>query len=146
MENLLVTEINSKIYQIRGQKVMLDSDIAKLYAVETKYLNRQVKRNIERFNEEDFMFRLTKEELDDLRCQFDTFKENLNTKYNPYVFTEQGVYMLATVINSKIAIHITKQIMRTFTALRRYALTYDELAKKIDEICKCGFPSVMKKE
>ena len=134
MENLPTENINSKIFEIRGQKVMLDRDIAELYQVETKYLNRQVKRNFERFDEEDFMFQLTKEEVDNLRCQIGTFKENLNTKYNPYVFTEQGVYMLATVINSNIAVQVTKQIMRTFTALRRYALTYEELAKKIDEI------------
>ena len=145
MEKLLVTDINSKIYQIRGQKVMLDSDIAKLYAIETSYLNRQVKRNIERFDEEDFMFQLTKEEFENLKCQIGISSWGGKRKL-PFVFTEQGVYMLATVINSKIAIHITKQIMRTFTALRRYALTYDELAKKIDEICKCGFPSVMKRE
>lgn len=136
MENLLLENINSKIYKIRGVKVMLDRDIAELYQVETKYLNRQVKRNMERFNEEDFMFQLTKEELENLRCQFGTFKENLNTKYNPYVFTEQGAYMLATVINSSIAVDVTKQIMRTFTALRRFALTYDELAKKIDTLEK----------
>jgi len=134
MENLPIENINSKIYTIRGEKVMLDRDIAELYQVETKYLNRQVKRNFERFNEKDFMFQLTKEELENLRCQIGTFKENLNTKYNPYVFTEQGVYMLATVINSDIAVQVTKQIMRTFTTLRRFALTYDELAKKIDEI------------
>ncbi len=134
MESLVMENINSRIFTVRGEKVMLDSDLAKLYQVETKYLNRQVKRNFDRFDEEDFMFQLSKEEFENLRCQFGTFNENLNTKYSPYVFTEQGVYMLATVINSSIAVKITKQIMRTFTTLRRYALSYDELSKKINEI------------
>lgn len=133
MQNLALENINSKIFEIRGQKVMLDSDLAKLYNVETSYLNRQVKRNYERFDEVDFMFQLSKEEFDDLKCQNGTSSWGGKRKL-PYVFTEQGVYMLATVINSHIAVQITKQIMRTFTALRRFALTYDELAKKIDEI------------
>ena len=133
MENLPIENINSKIYTIRDKKVMLDRDIAELYQVATKYLNRQVKRNFERFNEDDFMFQLSEEELDNLRCQIGTANISM-TRSLPYVFTEQGVYMLATVINSDIAVQVTKQIMRTFTTLRRFALTYDELAKKIDEI------------
>jgi len=133
MENLPIENINSKIFEIRGQKVMLDRDLAVLYDVETKYLKRVVNRNYERFNEEDFMFQLTKEEFENLRCQFGTSNWG-GTRYMPYVFMEQGVYMLATVINSKIAIDVTKQIMRTFTALRRFALTYEELAKKIQEL------------
>ncbi len=79
------------------------------------------------------MFQLSEKELENLRCQIGTTNISM-TRTMPYVFTEQGVYMLATVINSKIAIQITKQIMRTFTALRRFALTYDELAKKIKEL------------
>jgi len=133
MEKLAIEIINSKIYTIRGERVMLDSDLAKLYEVETKYLNRQVKRNFTRFDEEDFMFQLTDIELENLRCQNGTTNIKM-TRTNPYVFTEQGVYILATVINSVVAVQITKQIMRTFTALRRYALTYDELAKKIEQI------------
>ncbi len=133
MENLPTENINSKIFEIRGQKVMLDRDLADIYQVETKYLKRQVNRNIERFDEEDFMFQLTKEEFENLRCQIGTSSWG-GHRYMPFVFTEQGVYMLATVINSDIAVQVTKQIMRTFTALRRYALTYEELAKKIDEI------------
>ncbi len=133
MQNLALENINSKIFEIREQKVMLDSDLAELYNVETKYLNRQVKRNFERFDEVDFMFQLTENEFENLRCQIGTTKI-IMTRNNPHVFTEQGVYMLATVINSQIAVQITKQIMRTFTALRRFALTYEELAKKIEEI------------
>lgn len=133
MENLPIENINSKIYEIRGQKVMLDSDLAQLYLVETSYLNRQVKRNFERFDEEDFMFQLTQEEFENLKCQIGISSWGGKRKL-PFVFTEQGVYMLATVINSKIAIQVTKQIMRTFTALRHFALTYDELAKKIQEL------------
>ena len=111
MQNIVIENINSKIFEIRGQKVMLDSDLAELYNVETKYLNRQVKRNFERFDEQDFMFQLTEIELENLRCQIGTTKI-IMTRNNPYVFTEQGVYMLATVINSQIAVQITKQIMR----------------------------------
>lgn len=127
---------------------MLDSDLANLYQVETKVLNQAVKRNIERFPN-DFMFRLTDEDEIYLRSQNATLKneekslrsqivtssfEHGGRRYLPHVFTEQGVYMLATVLKSKVAIDVSIQIMRTFTALRRYALTYDELAKKIVEI------------
>jgi hypothetical protein len=132
MENLLMENINSKIYEVRGQKVMLDSDLAKLYQVETKRVNEQVKRNIERFPI-DFMFQLTEKEFEDLRSQNATTNFNM-TRTTPTVFTEQGVYMLATVLKSKVATDVNLQIMRTFTALRRFALTYDELAKKIEEI------------
>ena len=99
-----LVEIKNLIYVIRGQKVMLDSDLASLYEVETKYLNRAVKRNIQRFPDE-FMFQLTKSEWEDLRCQFVTFKKDVR-KYLPYVFTEQGVAMLSSVLNSEQAIQI----------------------------------------
>lgn len=126
-------EISSRILTLRGKQVMLDSDLAELYQVETKYLKRQVQRNFERFNEEDFMFTLIKEELEDLRRQFGT--TNLaKTRALPYAFTEQGVYMLATVINSSVAIEISKNIMRTFTKLREFSKHYNTLAKQIMEV------------
>lgn len=111
MDALIIQgEISAKILTLRGKQVMLDRDLAELYAVETKYLKRQVQRNFERFNEEDFMFILSKEELELLRSQIGT--TNLaKTRALPYAFTEQGVYMLATVINSPIAVEISKDIM-----------------------------------
>jgi len=127
--------IQAKIYTIRDIKVMLDSDLAELYQVETSYLNRQVKRNIERFNDLDFMFQLTKEEFENLKCQIGTSSWGGKRKL-PYVFTEQGVYMLATVINSKVAINITKTIMRTFTKIREFALDYNDITKKLEELEK----------
>ena len=134
MDELVVqAEIGSRIFTLRGKQVMLDRDLAELYKVETKYLKRQVQRNMERFNEEDFMFVMTKEEFESLRRQFGT--ANLaKTRALPYVFTEQGVYMLATVINSPIAINISKNIMRTFTKLREFSKHYNALAKKIMEV------------
>ncbi len=132
MINLPSEQIQSKIYNIRGKQVMLASDIAKLYGVETKYLNRQVKRNIERFDE-DFMFQLSKEEFEILKCQFVTSSWG-GARTLPFVFTEQGVYMLATVINSSIAIETTKAIMRTFTKIREFALSYESLVKEINTI------------
>ncbi len=136
MDELVVqAEIGSRIFTLRGKQVMLDRDLAELYKVETKYLKRQVQRNMERFNEEDFMFVMTKEEFESLRRQFGT--ANLaKTRALPYVFTEQGVYMLATVINSPIAINISKNIMRTFTKLREFSKHYNALAKKIMEVEK----------
>ena len=128
---LTVNDINTKIYTIRDTKVMLDSDLAQLYEVETKTLNRVVKRNLKRFPV-DFMFQLSDDELENLRCQIGTFNHSLkNRKYNPYVFTEQGLSMLSGLLNSDIAININIQIMRTFVEMRRYALTHDELAKQI---------------
>ncbi len=133
MENLPIEDITSKIYEIRGQKVMLDSDLANLYQVETKVLNQAVKRNIERFPD-DFRFQMNDSEKNELVTKCDRLNVLKHSSSNPFVFTEQGVYMLAAVLKSKVAIDISIQIMRTFTALRRYALTYDELAKKIVEI------------
>jgi hypothetical protein len=131
---LTLSEINSKIYEIRGQKVMLDSDLAKLYQVETKNLNKAVSRNSKRFPP-DFMFQLSYEEFENLRFQFGTFNISLkNRKYNPFVFTEQGVSMLSSVLRSDIAIEVNIQIMRTFVEMRKYALTHNELAKKIEEL------------
>jgi len=123
-------EISTKILTLRGQQVMLDRDIAELYGVETKYLKRQVQRNINRFNEEDFMFVLKQYELESLRSQFGTTNFT-KTRALPFAFTEQGVYMLATVINSPIAIDVSKNIMRTFTKLREFSKHYNALAKQI---------------
>ena len=134
MATLIVqSEINSRILTLRGKQVMIDLDLAELYGVETKYLKRQVQRNIERFNEDDFMFITTKEELINLRSQIGT--ANLaKTRALPYAFTEQGIYMLATVINSPIAIDVSKNIMRTFTKLREFSKHYNALAKQLMEI------------
>ncbi len=121
--------IQTKIFSIRGQMVMLDFDLAELYETETKYLKRSVKRNIARFPS-DFMFELEKEELENLRCNFGTSSWG-GTRYSPFAFTEQGVAMLSSVLKSEKAIQVNVAIMRAFVALRRYALTFDELAAKI---------------
>jgi len=134
MDELVVQgEINSKILTLRGKQVMLDRDLSELYGVETKYLKRQVQRNMERFNEDDFMFITTQEEFVNLRSQIGT-TSLAKTRALPYAFTEQGIYMLATVINSPTAISISKNIMRTFTKLRELSKHYNALAKQIIEV------------
>jgi len=124
--------IENKIFLVRGKKVMFDRDLAVLYGVETKFLNRAVKRNIERFPE-DFMFQLSKEELASLRFHFGTSTRG-GRRYLPYAFTENGVAMLSSVLNSERAIHVNIQIMRTFTKLREMLATHKELAHKLAEI------------
>ena len=123
MEELITEEnIENMIYEIRGKQVMLDYDLAKLYDVETKYLNRQVKRNIDRFPD-DFCFQLTKEEYYEiLRCHFGTLEleRGKYSKYLPYVFTETGVSMLASVLHSKVAIEASIKICRAFITMRKY--------------------------
>ena len=126
-------EISSHIYILRNKQVMLDRDLAALYQVETKYLKRQVQRNIERFNEDDFMFVTTKEEFQNLRSQIGTANFS-KTRALPFAFTEQGVYMLATVINSPTAISVSKNIMRTFTKLREFSKHYNALAKQLIDV------------
>lgn len=123
------------IYHIRGKKVMLDADLAQLYGVETKQLKRQVKRNIERFPD-DFMFELNQEEHDSLRCQFGTLKRGKHFKFNPLVFTEQGVSMLSSVLNSKQAIAVNIQIIRIFTRFRELLLTHKDILLKLEKIEK----------
>jgi hypothetical protein len=108
--------ISRRIFELRGQKVILDADIAELYGVSVKRLNEQVKRNIERFPE-DFMFQLKEEEGNSLRSQFATLKRGQHNKYLPYAFTRNGVNMLATVLRSKIAVQRSIFIMRAFSAL-----------------------------
>ena len=126
--------IYNNIYLIRDQKVMLDRDLAKLYGVETKYLKRQVKRNMERFPE-DFMFQLTNNEFENLRSQFGTSKWG-GTRYSPMVFTEQGVAMLSSVINSQTAIKVNIQIIRVFTKIRKMITDNLSLKLEIEEIKK----------
>jgi hypothetical protein len=124
--------IMSKIHEIRGQKVMLDSDLAELYQVETKQLKRQVRRNIDRFPK-DFMFELSKEELDSLRSQFGTSSWG-GVRYVPMAFTEQGVAMLSSVLSSPTAIKVNIQIMRLFTKMREMIASHQEVFRQLDEI------------
>jgi len=129
-----LTKFQRMIYEIRGQKVMLDRDLADLYGVELKVMNQAVKRNIERFPS-DFMFQLTGVEWKNLRSQFVTFKEDTR-KYKPYAFTEQGVSMLSSVINSKRAIEVNINIMRAFVKLRHYVLTKSDTNAQITQLRK----------
>jgi hypothetical protein len=126
--------VASRIYEIRGKRVMLDKDLAMLYKVRTKNLNKAVKRNIERFPE-DFMFQLTKEEVANLRFQFGTSSWG-GRRYLPVVFTQEGVAMLSSVLNSKRAVLVNIQIMRAFVSLRRIGLTYVGLKRRIEDMEK----------
>ena len=126
--------IADKILIIRGQKVMLDRDLADLYHVDTSLLKRQVRRNIERFPE-DFMFVLSIEEVEILRCQIGTSRWG-GTRYLPMAFTEQGVSMLSSVLKSPIAIQVNIQIMRFFTQMREMLFTQKELLLKMEEMEK----------
>ena len=128
-KNILVDD---KIFIIRGIQVMVDRDLAELYQVEVKRLNEQVKRNIERFDE-DFMFQLTKDEFENLKSHFATSSWGGMRKL-PYAFTEQGVYMLATVLKSKVAINVTKNIMRTFTKLKNQSVPYFDIIKRLEKL------------
>lgn len=129
-------QIQNLIYLIRGQKVMLDSDLAKLYRVETKYLNKQVKRNIQRFPD-DFMFKLSKEEFDILRCQIGTSSSEYGgRRYQPTVFTELGIAMLSSVLRSERAVTANILIMRTFVKLRSYYALEERVDRKVDKLEK----------
>jgi phage regulator Rha-like protein len=133
MKELIPIEaISSKIYMIRNQKVMLDRDLAELYGVETKQLKRAVRRNADRFPP-DFMFELSKEEHENLRCQIGTSSWG-GTRYSYMVFTEQGVAMLSSVLNSKSAIQVNIAIMRAFVRMRELLATNKKMAKKLDEL------------
>jgi hypothetical protein len=127
--------ISNQIYFIRGQKIMLDKDLAKLYDVETKRLKEAVRRNIDRFPE-DFMFELNREEYDSLRTQFAALKRGEHSKYLPLAFTEQGVAQLSGVLNSKKAIRVNIQIIRIFTKIRRLLMDNTELRLEIEQIKK----------
>lgn len=131
--------IQQQIIELRGHKVMLDFHLASLYEMETKVLKQAVKRNTNRFPS-DFMFELTLEEFESLRSQFVTSKRG-GTRYMPFAFTEQGVAMLSSVLNSDKAIEINIAIMRTFVALRQFALNYKEMQEKITEIER-KFPEI----
>lgn len=124
--------INSRIYVIRGLKVILDADLAALYAVPTKVFNQAVRRNAERFPK-DFMFQLSQKEAASLRSQFVTLEKGRGryTKYAPIAFTEQGVAMLSSVLRSKRAVQVNIGIMRTFVRLREMLATNEELARKV---------------
>ena len=127
----------NKIYLIRGQKVMVDRDLAKLYGVPTKAFNQAVKRNAERFPG-DFMFRLTKKEWESLRSQIVTLEigRGKYPKYLPYVFTEQGVAMLSSVLNSETAIRVNIQIIRVFTKMRELLLTHKDILLQLEKMEK----------
>jgi phage regulator Rha-like protein len=125
--------IEQRIFLIRGHKVMLGKDLAVLYGVATKRLNEQVKRNIKRFPK-DFMFQLTLPEARFSRSQIAALKQGQNIKYLPYVFTEQGVAMLSSVLNSERAIQVNIAIMRAFVKLRQILSTHKELAYKLKEL------------
>ena len=126
--------IENKIFVIRGRKVMLDSDLAHLYEVETRIINRNVKRNISRFPE-DFMFELTKQEWDTLKSQNGISKETKGgRRFIPKVFTEHGVLMLSNVLNSERAINVSIQIIRVFDKLKQFALKQNELTERISSL------------
>ena len=137
MEDIAIIE--NKIYEIRGQKVMLDFDLAEMYGVETKRLKEQVRRNIERFPVE-FMFELTKEEVQFSRSQFATLKtgQGHNIKYLPFAFTEYGIVMLSSVLKSKTAVEVNINIIRAFVRMRQYLLSsvppkeLEELKQRIE--------------
>jgi hypothetical protein len=124
--------LESKIYTIRGHKVMLDTDLATIYGVETKILNRAVMRNIERFPER-FMFQLTRKEWADLRCQFGTSRWG-GRRYRPRVFTEHGAVMLASVLNSRVAVVASVQVVEAFIRMRKMLIAVEELAQKLDRL------------
>ena len=126
--------IERKIYLIRGKKVMLDSELAALYDVRTKELNKAVMRNQDRFPD-DFMFQLSKKEVEILRFQFGTSSWG-GRRYLPRVFTDYGILMLSSVLSSKRAVHVNIQIMRTFTKLRELLNTHKDLKHRIDELEK----------
>jgi phage regulator Rha-like protein len=156
----IIRSIQNRIYEIRGERVMLDRDLAALYETETKVLNLAVKRNLQRFPE-DFMFQLTKEEFDAIRFQIETLDKNNHplrlqnepsegdnslrfqietsnlrggTRYLPYAFTEQGVAMLSGVLHSEKAINMNSAIMRAFVEIRRIVLSQNDLREQLREI------------
>jgi len=128
--------IQKKIYEIRGQKVMLDFDLALLYEVETRVLKQAVRRNIDRFPD-DFMFELTNDEFNTLKTSMTSqivIPYSISTGYTPFAFTEQGVAMLSGVLKSKKAVEVNISIMRAFVVIRQYALTHKDLTDKLKEL------------
>ena len=134
MDKLIIQgEISNRIYTMRNEQIMIDRDLAELYGVETKRLNEQVKRNSERFPS-DFMFQLNDNEKNELVAKCDRFNSMKHSTVNPYAFTEQGVYMLSSVLKSSKAIEVNISIIRTFKKLREFSKHYNVLAKKIMEV------------
>ena len=130
---LAIEDIKNLIYTIRGKQVMIDSDVANIYHCETKYVNRVVKRNIERFPEE-FCFQLNEDEFKVLRCQFVTLNENgrgQHRKYLPYVFTEQGIAMLSGLLRNEIAVRVSISIMDAFVEMRKFIATNGQVFQEI---------------
>ncbi len=133
--------IQNKIFEMRGCKVMLDFDLALLYNIENKRLKASVRRNINRFPE-DFMFELNEMEFTNLRTKFSSSSYG-GLRYMPFAFTEQGIAMLSSVLNSEKAIEVNISIIRAFVTFRQFSLTYNELKERIDEIEK-QFPDIYK--
>ena len=131
--NLPVERIEARILTIRGQRVMLDVDLAGVYGVATKVLNQAVKRNVERFPK-DFMFRLTKEEKTELVTNCDRFSRLKHSTVFPFAFTEHGIIMAASVINSPRAIEASIHVVRAFVALRKVTASYAALSRRLDEL------------
>ena len=128
--------IINKIYIIRGKKVMLDFDLSQLYGIETKQLKRAVRRNIDRFPD-DFMFEMKDKELQNWRSQFGTSnREKMGLRIPPFAFTEQGVAMLSSVLNSEIAIKVNIQIIRVFSRMRELLLAHKEILSKLEQLEK----------
>ena len=135
-ENLLEEQnriIDDKIFLIRGIQVMIDKDLAELYEVETKRLNEQVKRNIEKFPD-DFIFQLTGDEKNELVAKCDRFEKLKYSSSNPFAFTEHGVYMLSTILKSKVATDVSISIMRTFVKLKNQSIPYFDIIKRIEKL------------
>ena len=138
MTNLILPEIASRIFLVRGHKVMVDEDLARIYGVTTKRLNQQVQRNIKRFPS-DFMFQMTPEEADALRLHFATLNKQgrgQHRKYLPYVFTEHGAVMVSAILKSSIAIEASIHIARAFNELRRLLGSHRELGQKLEQLEK----------
>ena len=130
VQNILV---DNKIFIIRGMQVMIDKDLAELYQVSTKRLNEQVKRNIEKFPS-DFMYQISDIEKNELVAKCDQFEKLKHSVSNPYVFTEHGVYMLATVLKSKVATEVSLSIMRTFVKLKNQSVPYFDIIKRLEAL------------
>ena len=133
---LAIEDIKNLIYTIRGKQVMIDSDVANIYHCETKYVNRVVKRNIERFPEE-FCFQLNEEEFEVLRCQFVTLNQNgrgQHRKYLPYVFTEQGIAMLSALLKSDVAVSVSVNIMKAFIEMRKFLMINGQVFERLTSV------------
>ena len=133
---LAIEDIKNLIYMIRGKQVMIDNDVANIYHCETKYLNRVVKRNIERFPEE-FCFQLTEDEFEVLRCQFVTLNKNgrgQHRKYLPYLFTEQGIAMLSALLKSDVAVRVSINIMKAFIEMRKFLMINGQIFERLSSV------------